>query len=145
MALVGAALVPMVLQRPSPNHLKFVGAWTVAVCVVAIAAPLGALTGRPSSRATGRRLGHLAPPLALIAVLGGLAVVAPHHIGRFTVDAFTDGPMDGTTATVVHDGRTLPVGRVAGADAVADEIDRVVDLVDALTRPGDRVLSLIHI
>ena len=139
MALVGVALVPMVLQRPSPNHLKFVGAWTVAVCVVAIAAPLGALTGRPSSRATGRRLGHLAPPLALIAVLGGLAVVAPHHIGRFTVDAFTDGPMDGTTATVVHDGRTLPVGRGAGADAVADEIDRVVDLVDALTRPGDRV------
>ena len=58
MALVGAALVPMVLQRPSPNHLKFVGAWTVAVCVVAIAAPLGALTGRPSGRGTGQTRLH---------------------------------------------------------------------------------------
>ena len=47
--------------------------------------------------------------------------------------------MDGATATVVHDGRTLPVGRGASADVVADEIDRVVNLVDTLTRPGDRV------
>ena len=147
MAVVGAALVPMVLQRPSPNHLKFVGAWTAAVCVVAIAEPLGdllgRLLGRLLDRLAGRRFGrsarHLAPPMALAAVLGGLALLAPHHIGRFTVDAFTDGPLDGSTATVVHDGRTLPIGRGAHADAVADEIDRLVDLVDALTRPGDRV------
>jgi len=131
MAVVGAALVPMVLPRASANHLKFVGAWTVAVCVVAISASVG--------RRMGHRLGHVAPPLALAAVLGGLAVVAPHHIGRFTLDAFTDAPMNGATATVVHDGRTLPIGRGAHADAVADEIDRLVDLVDALTRPGDRM------
>jgi hypothetical protein len=143
MAVVGAALVPMVLQRPSPNHLKFVGAWTAAVCVVAIAEPLGGLLGRLPGRFSVKRLGrsvrHLAPPMALAAVLGGLALLAPHHIGRFTVDAFTDRPLDGSSATVVHDGRTLPVGRGPGAKAVADEIDRLVDLVDALTRPGDRV------
>ncbi|HCW01402.1 MAG: hypothetical protein QF777_11310 [Acidimicrobiales bacterium] len=143
MAVVGAALVPMVLQRPSPNHLKFVGAWTVAVGVVAIAEPLGALLGRLPGRFSGMRLGrsarHLAPPIALAAILGGLALLAPHHIGRFTIDAFTDRPLDGSTATVVHDGRTLPVGRGSGAEAVADEIDRLVGLVDALTRPGDRL------
>ncbi len=139
MAVVGAALVPMVLQRPSPNHLKFVGAWTAAVGVVAVAQPLGRLLGHLGSHRTGHRLAHLAPPLALAVVLGGLAVVAPHHIGRFTADAFTDRPLDGSTATVIHDGRTLPVGRGAGAHAVADEIDGLVDLVDALTRPGDRV------
>ncbi len=139
MAVVGAALVPMVLQRPSPNHLKFVGAWTAAIGVVAVAQPLGRLLGHLGSHRTGHRLAHLAPPLALVVVLGGLAVVAPHHIGRFTADAFTDRPLDGSTATVVHDGRTLPVGRGAGAHAVADEIDGLVDLVDALTRPGDRV------
>jgi hypothetical protein len=143
MAVVGAALVPMVLQRPSPNHLKFVGAWTAAVGVVAIAEPLGALLGRLPGRFSGMRLGrsvrHLAPPMALAAILCGLALLAPHHIGRFTIDAFTDRPLDGSTATVVHDGRTLPMGRGPGAEVVADEIDRLVGLVDVLTRPGDRV------
>ncbi len=125
MAAIAVALVPMALQRPSPNHLKFVGTFTVAVAVVAIAVPLS------------RRARSLAAPIALALVLGGLAVVAPHHIGRFTFEAFTDRPFDSSSTTVVHDGRTLPIGR--GAAAVADEIHSVVSVVDYLTRPGDRL------
>ena len=133
---VGVVLVPMVLQRPSPNHLKFVGAWTVAVTVVVVAVPLGRFLGRLSS---GRRTAHVAPPLALAVVLGGLVVVAPHHVGRFTAEAFTDHPFDASTATVVNDGRTLPVGRGVEAGQVADELSTVVAMADALTRPGDRL------
>ena len=127
MAAIAVALVPMALQRPSPNHLKFVGTFTVAVAVVAIAVPLS------------RRARSLAAPIALALVLGGLAVVAPHHIGRFTFEAFTDRPFDSSSTTVVHDGRTLPIGRGAAAAAVADEIHSVVSVVDYLTRPGDRL------
>ena len=127
MAAIAAALVPMALQRPSPNHLKFVGTFTVAVAVVAIAVPLS------------RRARSLAAPIALALVLGGLAVVAPHHIGRFTFEAFTDRPFDSSSASVVHDGRTLPIGRGTAAAAVAGEIHSVVSVVDYLTRPGDRV------
>ncbi|MEE2958314.1 MAG: hypothetical protein VX488_05045 [Actinomycetota bacterium] len=137
MAGVGLALVPMALQRPSPNHLKFVGAWTVAVAVVAVAVPLGRFAGRHLRGPTGRRAAHAAPPLALAVVLGGLVVVAPHHVGRFTAEAFTDRPFDSSTATVVNDGRTLPVGRAA--EAVAEELSTVVAMADALTRPGDRL------
>ena len=127
MAAIAVALVPMALQRPSPNHLKFVGTFTVAVAVVAIAVPLS------------RRARSLAAPIALALVLGGLVVVAPHHIGRFTFEAFTDRPFDSSSASVVHDGRTLPIGRGTAAAAVADEIHSVVSVVDYLTRPGDRV------
>jgi len=136
LAAVGVLLVPMVLQRPSPNHLKFVGAWTVAVTVVVVAVPLGRFLGRLSS---GRRAAHVAPPLALAVVLGGLVVVAPHHVGRFTAEAFTDRPFDASTATVVNDGRTLPVGRGVEAGQVAEELSTVVAMADALTRPGDRL------
>ena len=127
MAAIAVALVPMALQGPSPNHLKFVGTFTVAVAVIAIAVPLS------------RRARSLAAPIALTIVLGGLAVVAPHHIGRFTFEAFTDRPFDSSSATVVHDGRTLPIGRGMTAAAVADEIHSVVSEVDHLTRPGDSV------
>jgi len=130
MAGVGVALLPMALQRPSPNHLKFVGAWTVAVVVVAVSVPLG--------RWLGHRMRHAAAPIALVAVLGGLFVVAPHHVGRFTAEAFTDRPFDRSTATVVNDGRTVPVGRGPAAEAIANEISTVVSMVDALTRPGER-------
>lgn len=136
LAAVGVALVPMVLQRPSPNHLKFVGAWTVAIAVVALAVPLGRFLG---GLPVGRRAAHAAPPLALAVVLGGLVVVAPHHVGRFTAEAFTDRPFDASTATVVNDGRTLPVGRGPEAEAVADELSTLVAMADALTRPGDRL------
>jgi len=135
MAGVGVALIPMALQRPSPNHLKFVGAWTVAVAVVVVAVPLGRLL----ARRIGRRVAHAAPPMALALVLGGLVVVAPHHVGRFTAEAFTDRPFDASTATVVNDGRTLPVGRGPTAEAVADEVAELVAMADALTRPGDRL------
>ena len=126
---LSVALLPMALQRPSPNHLKFVGTFTVAIAVVALAVPVG--------RRLGSRTRVLAPPMALVVVLGGLVAVAPHHIGRFTAQAFTDRPFDGATTTVVHDGRILPLGR-ATAD-VATEVDTVVSMADALTRPGDRV------
>lgn len=135
MALVGVALIPMVLQRPSPNHLKFVGAWTVAVCVIAIAEPLG----RHLRRLPVRHLSHSAPLIALVAVLGGLVVIAPHHIGRYTAEVFTDGPLHRSSTNVIHDGRTIPLGRGAGTEAVAKELGGLVALVDALTRPGDRV------
>ena len=82
---------------------------------------------------------HAAPPIALAVVLGGLVVIAPHHFGRFTAEAFIDRPFDKSTATVVNDGRTVPVGRGQAAEAVANEISKVVSMVDALTRPGDRL------
>ena len=138
MVAMAVALVPMALQRPSPNHLKFVGTFTVAVAVVAIAVPLSR-RAHATTAPLGRRAGALVAPMALALVLGGLVMVAPHHIGRFTFETFTDRPFDSSTATVVHDGRTLPVGRGTSAAAVADEIDTVVSMADHLTRPGDRV------
>lgn len=131
MVTVAAALVPMALQRPSPNHLKFVGSWTVAVGVVVIAGSLG--------RRLGRRSRHSAPFITLAIVLGGLVLLAPHHIGRFSFNAFFDGPFNSSTATVVNDGRSIPVGRGSSAESVASELEIVVTLADSLTRPGDRL------
>ena len=89
--------------------------------------------------ALGRRLPlarrHLAAPLALVAVVGLLFAVAPHHLGRFTVDAFGARAATWSTPSVTHAGRTLPVG---DADFAAD-LEDVLAAVDRHTDPGDTV------
>ncbi|MBQ91392.1 MAG: hypothetical protein CL441_08305 [Acidimicrobiaceae bacterium] len=127
LALVGVAIVPMVLQRPSPNHLKFVGCYVFAVATIAVAVALGRRL--PLARR------HLAAPLALVAVVGLLFAVAPHHLGRFTVDAFGARAATWSTPSVTHAGRTLPVG---DADFAAD-LEDVLAAVDEHTDPGDTV------
>jgi len=127
LALVGIAIVPMVMQRPSPNHLKFVGGYVFAIATVALAVAFGRRL--PLSRR------HLAAPLSLLAVVGLLFAVAPHHLGRFTVDAFTERAATWSTPSVTHAGRTLPVGD----EAFAAELDALLAEVDARTEPGDSV------
>ena len=100
LALIGVAILPYLLQRPSPNHLKFVGSYIFAVAAIAMAVALGRRL--PLARR------HLAAPLALTVVVGLLFAVAPHHLGRFTVDAFTGRAATWSTPSITHAGRTLP-------------------------------------
>ncbi len=127
LALVGIAIVPMMLQRPSPNHLKFVGGYVFAIATVAVAVALGRRL--PLARR------HLAAPLALFAVVGLLFAVAPYHLGRFTVDVFTERAATWSTPSITHAGRTLPVGD----EAFVAELEALLAEVDARTEPGDSV------
>ncbi|MBC8365249.1 MAG: hypothetical protein H8E59_09630 [Actinobacteria bacterium] len=127
LALVGIAIVPMVLQRPSPNHLKFVGGYVFAIGTIAVAVAIGRRL--PLSRR------HLAAPLALLVVVGLLFAVAPHHLGRFTVDAFTQRAAAWSTPSITHAGRTMPVGD----QTFVVELEALLAEVDTRTEPGDSV------
>ena len=125
LALIGVAILPYLLQRPSPNHLKFVGSYIFAVAAIAMAVALGRRL--PLARR------HLAAPLALTVVVGLLFAVAPHHLGRFTVDAFTGRAATWSPPSITHAGRTLPVGD----EAFVAELEALLAEVDARTEPGD--------
>ena len=127
LALIGVAILPYLLQRPSPNHLKFVASYIFAVAAIAMAVALGRRL--PLARR------HLAAPLALTVVVGLLFAVAPHHLGRFTVDAFTGRATTWSTPSITHAGRTLPVGD----EAFVAELEALLAEVDARTEPGDSI------
>jgi hypothetical protein len=110
------------LQRPSMNHLRFVGSLVFAGTVVVVA-----------------RLVHrdkVAGAVAAVAVMVLLVVVSPSSIGRYTWDTFVTNPFSPPASVdVVNGDRRIPIG----AEPARDELQSVVDDLQALAEPGQRL------
>ena len=116
-ALLAAGTLPQMLQRPTPNHLSFVGVLILPVAAVAVA-----------ERLRRRTAGGLVAP----AVLACLVVIAPHHVGRALHRTFLDPP---AVAWAVHDARRLPVG----SQQAADDLEGILGALADAAAPGDRL------
>ena len=116
-ALLAAGTLPQMLQRPTPNHLSFVGVLILPVAAVAVA-----------ERLTRRTACGLVAPV----VLACLVVVAPHHVGRALHRTFLDPP---AAAWAVHDARRLPVG----SQQAADDLEGILGALADTAAPGDRL------
>ena len=116
-ALLAAGTLPQLLQRPSPNHLSFVGVLILPAAAVAVAKRL------PWPRAS---------VLVPVVVLGCLIVAAPHHTGRTLFRTYFGSP---DTAQVAFGDRVLSVGD----EQAAGDLMEMLQAVDAIAAPGDRI------
>jgi len=92
--LLALGSVPQLLQRPTPNHVRFVGVLVFSALVLSLSASLKA------------RVSGLWPT---ILVFGSLLLIAPHHVGRAVADVSWFWGAQKTSVPLSHQGRTLPV------------------------------------
>lgn len=115
-SLLAAGTVPQLLQRPTPNHIKFVGVLIFPALAIALASRLRwrAVSG-----------------LAAVWVLACLVTIAPHYMGRVTLEPYLESEL-GIEATVA--GRSFTVD----ADD-ADDLLSILWTLDSFSEPGDSV------
>ena len=115
-SLLAAGTLPQLLQRPTPNHVKFVGVLIFSALAVAIASRLRwrACSG-----------------LAAVLVFACLVAIAPYYMGRVTFETYFDPPL-GVRPTV--DGRTFTVDLDDASDLLS-----ILRTLDAYAEPGDSV------
>ena len=116
-ALFAAGTLPQLLQRPSHNHLRFVGVLILPAAAIAIACLLK------------RRAVSGAAPVLLLCCL---AVVAPSDVGRSVHRTFLTRP---PALSAHHEGRTIPVD----FEPSVDDIEGILTALDAAAAPGDTV------
>ncbi|MCY3850097.1 MAG: glycosyltransferase family 39 protein [Acidimicrobiaceae bacterium] len=115
-SLLAVGAIPQLLQRPTPNHIKFVGVLIFPALAIALARHLRwrALSG-----------------LAAVWVFACLAAIAPHYVGRAAFDTYFETDLGAELAF--------------NSRAIAVDSDDVVDLfsilrtLDSLAEPGDSV------
>jgi hypothetical protein len=128
--MFAAGLLPQAVQRADSAHLGWVSAVTIGL-VPAAAVELAA-GWRPRWRPA--RVGLTAAAVTLLFVI----VLVPTYVARRYVSLVQDSVDDKVLSTgVTHDGRTFLVG----ADpSLVRSIDELLRGVDAVARPGDRVI-----
>ena len=117
LALFAAGTLPQLLQRPSHNHLRFVGVLILPAAAIMIACLM-------------RR--RAVSGLAAVLVFSCLVAVAPHHVGRAAYRTFVVRP---PAIDAQHGGRTIPVDY---PPSVAD-IDGILSALHEAASPGDTV------
>jgi hypothetical protein len=126
MAAFAVGLAPQLVQRVEVNHMRMVGCFWVALLPIAILE----LAGRSASRGwTWALTGAV--------VAAGLTATSTYFAGQLAVDTmpgFGDSS-NGVTSTVRASGRSLP----AGSPALAQQIQGVVNVIDKVARPGQRL------
>jgi hypothetical protein len=121
LGLLTVGTVPQLLQRPSPNHLRFVGILVSVGLIVVVA--------------TWIRRPRISGAIAAGAVFGLLVLVAPHYVGRVSWQTFVEEPRERAGAIASNGDRDLPVG-----DATTrDQVEEVAAVLDAEADPGDRL------
>lgn len=115
-SLLAAGTIPQLLQRPTPNHIRFVGVLIFPALAIALA----------------RRLRWRAVSgLAAVWVFACLVTIAPHYMGRVTYDTFFGSEL-GIEATVAGRSFTVDVDDAPDLLSILRTLDNVAD-------PGDSV------
>lgn len=115
-SLLAAGTVPQLLQRPTPNHIKFVGVLILPALAIALASRLRwrAVSG-----------------LAAVWILACLITIAPHYMGRVTFETYFDAEL-GVEATVAGRSFTTDVDD-------ARDLLGMLWILDSFAEPGDSV------
>ena len=115
-SLMAAGTIPQLLQRPTPNHIKFVGVLIFPALAIALARHLRWRT---------------VSGLAAVWVFACLVTVAPHYMGRVTFETYFD-PELGVEPTVA--GRSFTVDLDDAPDLLS-----ILTTLDNFAEPGDSV------
>ncbi len=115
-SLLAAGTIPQLLQRPTPNHIKFVGVLIFPALAIALARHLRWRT---------------VSGLAAVWVFACLVTIAPHYMGRVTFETYFD-PELGVELTVAGRSSTVAV------DDVPDLLS-ILTTLDNFAEPGDSV------
>ena len=115
-SLLAAGTIPQLLQRPTPNHIKFVGVLIFPALAIALARYLKWRT---------------VSGLAAVWVFACLVTIAPHYVGRVTYETYLDPELGARTA--LH-GREFSVDE----DDVSDLLS-ILGTLDAFAEQGDSV------
>ncbi len=115
-SLLAAGTIPQLLQRPTPNHIKFVAVLIFPALAIALARHLR---------------WRIVSGLAAVWIFACLVTIAPHYVGRVTYETYFD-PELGVRST--YAGRTFAVA----ADDIADLLN-ILGTLDAFAEPGDSV------
>jgi hypothetical protein len=127
--LLGLGLLPQALQRPDPTHLGWVSVVVFGFLPVAIHVALR----RPLRSVTAGTRAVVAGGLVLAALVFVIPYFTARSYSEFTRQSFGK---DAARASVNNDGRNFWLGdgpAIAELQAVIDDIDRLAD-------PGDRVI-----
>ena len=115
-SLMAAGTIPQLLQRPTPNHIKFVGVLIFPALAIALARHLRWRT---------------VSGLAAVWVFACLVTIAPHYMGRVTFETYFD-PELGVEPTVA--GRSFTVDLDDAPDLLS-----ILTTLDNFAEPGDSV------
>ena len=114
------ASIPQLLQRPSPNHIRFVGVIIFTSLLVSIANHL-------KDRVSGT--------VVSIALFVLLVVVAPYHIGRVSADVYGQVFSSEEQLTLEHEGRSIPVED----NQYRQEVENLFKELDSVAQSGESV------
>jgi hypothetical protein len=120
LSLLALGSVPQLLQRPTPNHVRFVGVLVFSALVLSLSASLKA------------RVSGLWPT---ILVFGSLLLIAPHHVGRAVADVSWFWGAQKTSVPLSHQGRTLPVLN----EMYRDEVTEIFSALDQASTAGKSI------
>ena len=115
-SLLALGTVPQLLQRPTPNHIRFVGVLIFPALAIVLARHL---RWRTQSG------------LAAVWLFSCLVVVAPHHIGRVAYETYFAADLG---SELTFNGRAITVD----SEDVAD-LFGILRTLDSLAEPGDSV------
>ena len=119
-SLFAVASIPQLLQRPSPNHIRFVGVIIFTSLLVSIANHL-------KDRVSGT--------VVSIALFVLLVVVAPYHIGQVSADVYGQVFSSEEQLTLEHEGRSIPVED----NLYRQEVENLFKELDSVAQSGESV------
>jgi hypothetical protein len=114
------ASIPQLLQRPSPNHVRFVGVIIFTSLLVSTANYLKKQV--PGS-------------VVSISLLAVLVIVAPYHIGRVSADVYGQVFSSDEQLTLEHEGRNIPVED----NSYRQEVENLFKELDSVAQSGESV------
>jgi hypothetical protein len=120
LSLLALGSVPQLLQRPTPNHVRFVGVLVFSALILSLSASLKT------------KVSGLWPAFL---VFGSLLLIAPHHVGRSVTDVSLFWGAQKTSVSLTHQGRTLPVLN----EAYRNEVAEIFLSLDQAAAPGDSI------
>ncbi len=119
-SLFSVAAVPQLLQRPSPNHIRFVGVIIFTSLLINVANFL-------KKRSSGM--------LVSVAFFFILLIVAPYHFGKVSGDVYYQLFTSEETITLEHGGRSISVEE----DSYRQEVEDLFDELDSVATTGESV------
>ena len=119
-SLFAVASTPQLLQRPSPNHIRFVGVIIFTSLLVTVANHL-------KNRVSGS--------VVSIALFVLLVIVAPYHIGRVSADVYWQVFSSDEQLTLEHEGRNIPVED----NLYRQEVQNLFRELDSVAQSGESV------
>ena len=119
-SLFSVAAVPQLLQRPSPNHIRFVGVIIFTSLLINVASSL-------KKRASG--------VLVSAAIFSILVIVAPYHFGKAFGDVYHQLFTSEEAITLEHGGRSISVEE----DSYRQEVESLFKELDSVARTGESV------